>query len=30
MAINFAIPEVSSSPYLLYFYHILVHPHFIY
>jgi len=29
MAINFAVPEVSSSPYLLHFYHILVYPQFI-
>ena len=30
MAINFAVPEVSSSPYLLYFYHTLVHPNLFY
>jgi len=29
MAINFAVPEVSSPPHLLYFHHILVHPQFI-
>jgi len=29
MAINFVVPEVSSSPYLLYSYHILVHLQFI-
>jgi len=29
MAINFAVLEVSSAPYLLYFYHILVHLQFI-
>ena len=29
MAINFAVPEVSSPSHLLYFYHILVHPQFI-
>jgi len=29
MAINFAVPEISSSPFLLYLYHTLVHPQFI-